>query len=1007
MKNTPEFAKGQRWLSETEPELGLGMVVDFDFRTVAIAYNSCGESRRYSRQNAPLNRIIFSEGDSIKSRSGQQFTVSAVEMRKDLAFYKVFADDKPELSAILPETELSDLLLLNRPVDRLMTGQIDSYQWFAMKQQALEQLGIIEQSNVLGLCSGRTDLIPHQLYIAAEVARRYAPRVMLADEVGLGKTIEAGLILQQLLASGLATRLLIIVPEALMHQWLVEMLRRFNLRFSLLDAERCAAIAEEHQDNPFLDEQLILTSMGLLSSNPAIFAQACEGEWDLCIVDEAHHLQDKPSEVEAARLEQPGAKQPGAKQTGAEQQPAENDYTRMQKLAQSTNGMLLLTATPEQLGDESHFALLRLLDPHRFSSYEEFRAEQVHYRSLAATINELLEDPKRKAISAAEVKERQAKVQQLLDEHGTGRILFRNTRRSLTGFPIRKLNAWPLKKTIGELAQRKVLHTNLAHAVKEPRKVAEKAADEQSLDLISDADLQADAEPIESNWPATDARAQWLIEFLHKNRKDKVLLICAEDSTAVELERYLRVQAGIRSSVFHRHMNLVERDRAAAYFAGSEASSEASARILVCSEIGSEGRNFQFCRHLILFDLPLNPDLLEQRIGRLDRIGQKNTIQIHIPYLLDTEQEVLFRWYQEALDAFVTVAPAAWRVYREHEERLKQFLAAARFGPAGMNDKLTQEFELFLQQATARTYTLQQEMENGRDRLLEINSYHEDEAKAVIKAITEFEAKASPQALLCNIFDSYGIDYEQNSDDTWTMHPGEEMLLPSFPEMPDEGIDASFHRQTALHREDVQFLHWQHPLVRGAMDLVLDTHLGRAAVSAFNNAHTHPALAPWQLVVETLYRIVIPAPRHLQLQRYFPATSKQFMVALSFDSIQDSPKQIRVPVDKMQQSLRYIDKHEAFRLVKENQTELHTLMQHSEDLAKLAMAESVNMAAKSMLETQTAEIRRLVSLKQRNPNVRDSELEYLRNQTLQLHQSFKQASVELVAVHVMFGQKAD
>ena len=954
MQSTSEFAKGQRWLSETEPELGLGMVVDVDFRTVAIAYNSCGESRRYSRQTAPLNRIIFSAGDSIKSRGGQQFTVSAVEMRKDLVFYKVFANDNPELSATLPETELSDILLLNRPVDRLLTGQIESYQWFAMKQQTLEQLGIIEQSNVLGLCSGRTELIPHQLYIAAEVARRYAPRVMLADEVGLGKTIEAGLILQQQLASGLASRVLIIVPEALLHQWLVEMLRRFNLRFSLLDAERCEAIAEEHQGNPFLDEQLILTSMGLLSSNPTIFTQACAGEWDLCIVDEAHHLQDRPA--------------PSA-QPGAEQQPVETDYTRMQKLAQSTNGMLLLTATPEQLGDESHFALLRLLDPHRFNSYEEFRAEQAHYRALAGTINELLEKPKN--ASVAVIKERQTKVQQLLDEHGTGRILFRNTRRSLTGFPQRRLNAWPLE-----------------------RNALEKSAEDAT-------------EPAAGDWPTSEPRAQWLVEFLQnthkKNRKDKVLLICAEDSTAVELERYLRVQAGIRSSVFHRHMNIVERDRAAAYFAGSDE----GARILVCSEIGSEGRNFQFCRHLVLFDLPLNPDLLEQRIGRLDRIGQKNTIQIHVPYLLETEQEALFRWYQEALDAFESIAPAAWRVYREHEERLNQFLAAARLGAAGMTNQLQQEFEEFLQQAAARTQQLQQEMEKGRDRLLEINSYREDEAKAVIKAIAAFESKASPQALLCSIFDSYGIHYEQNSDDTWTMYPGEEMLLPSFPEMPDDGMDASFHRQTALHREDVQFLHWMHPLVRGAMDLVLDTHLGRAAVSAFNSAHTHPALAPWPLAVETLYRIVIPAPRHLQLQRYFPATSKQFMVALSFDSIQESPELISVPASEMQQSLRYIDKHEAFRLVKQYQAELQTLLQHSEHLAKLAMGESVNMAAKGMLETQTAEIRRLVSLKQRNPNVRDSELEYLRNQTLQLHESFKQASVELVAVHVMFGQKAE
>ena len=105
------------------------------------------------------------------------------------------------------------------------------------------------------------------------------------------------------------------------------------------------------------------------------------------------------------------------------------------------------------------------------------------------------------------------------------------------------------------------------------------------------------------------------------------MLICSQAETAQALELYLRVNKGIRSSVFHEGLSLVNRDRSAAYFADEEE----GAQILICSEIGSEGRNFQFAHHLILFDLPLNPDLLEQRIGRLDRIGQKHTIQIHIP----------------------------------------------------------------------------------------------------------------------------------------------------------------------------------------------------------------------------------------------------------------------------------------------------------------------------------------------------------------------------------------
>ncbi len=950
MQNAVQFAVGQRWLSETEPELGLGIVVDVDFRTVVLEFRATDESRRYASAAAPLNRILFAEGDSVRDRQARELRVDSVSLDKGLATYQVLDADNASLS--LPESELSDRLLLNRPADRLMSGQIDSYQWFSLKKQTLQQLGQIEQSSVLGLCSARTELIPHQLYIASEVARRYAPRVMLADEVGLGKTIEAGLILQQQLSSGLASRVLIIVPEALLHQWLVEMLRRFNLRFSLLDEERCKAIAEEHQGNPFLDEQLVLTSMDLLSSNPALFAQACAGEWDLCIVDEAHHLQDTAAEL-----------QDSGERADADQQ---SDYQRMQALAQHSNGMLLLTATPEQLGDESHFALLRLLDPNRFSSLEAFRAEQAHYRSLAGTINAMLEDPSR-----------QQEIQRLLDEHGTGRILFRNTRRSLSGFPERKLNAWPLQAMPLEAAER------------------------ETTDSEADEDTTPDA-------LGSDPRVQWLIDFLQRNRKDKVLLICARDQTAIALERHLRVKAGIRSSVFHRFMNIVERDRAAAYFAGSQD----GARILVCSEIGSEGRNFQFCRHLVLFDLPLNPDLLEQRIGRLDRIGQKHTIQIHVPYSENSEQALLFRWYQEALNAFEQVAPSAWRVFREHEATLRQFLAAS---PQQQQDS-EPAFQAFLKQVAARTRQLNLELEKGRDRLLELNSFRADEAAAVIEAIHRFEAQASPQSLLCSIFDSYGIHYEENSDDTWTIHPGEEMLLPSFPELPDDGIEGSFHRSTALHREDVQFLHWQHPLVSAAMDLVLDSHPGRAAVSSFD-ANADTALAGHKLIVETLYRVLVPAPRHLQLARYFPATSLHFSLSAPAvlpqhdgqDDDEDAaprlPQLLAIDTEALRPHLQYTDRHEAARRVRVHQEQISALLAHSEQLARAAMTKSVNMAAKSMLETQTAEIRRLVALKQRNPNVRESELDYLKSQTLQLHESFKQASVELVAVHVMLASQ--
>ena len=155
---------------------------------------------------------------------------------------------------------------------------------------------------------------------------------------------------------------------------------------------------------------------------------------------------------------------------------------------------------------------------------------------------------------------------------------------------------------------------------------------------------------IDGAWMESDPRVAWLMEMLRKDLKhNKVLLIARSGPVVEALENALRLHAGIRTAMFHEGMSLLERDRAAAYFAEESY----GAQILLCSEIGSEGRNFQFASDLILFDLPANPDVLEQRIGRLDRIGQQNRIQIHVPYLVGTAQERMFRWYNEALNILV------------------------------------------------------------------------------------------------------------------------------------------------------------------------------------------------------------------------------------------------------------------------------------------------------------------------------------------------------------------
>lgn len=999
MHKPNSFALGQRWLSETEPELGLGIVDDHDHRTVTLLFRSCDQQRRYARQQAPLNRIVFAAGDSITTIHGDELIVIEVlSLDNTVIYHAHLADDVGE-TIKLPESLLSDTLALNKPIERLFSGQTDGAQWFYLRKNTIASLGEIEKSDVLGLCSGRTDLIPHQLYIASEVAARHAPRVMLADEVGLGKTIEAGLILQQQLVTGLASRVLIIVPDALLNQWLVEMLRRFSLSFSLYDEERCSEILEAMADedggprNPFMEEQLVLTSVDLFHRQPQWVEFALAGEWDLCIVDEAHHLRDDDATNTTK---------------SAPSQNSHSDYSLVKRIAESSKGILLLTATPEQMGQENHFALLQLLDPHRFTSYSSYQEEHEHYQDFAATINALLG---RAALSAQQLQQldkvlqqrhpaagiakylsplqpdstasgseqdeaRERLVRMLLDQHGTGRILFRNTRKSLTGFPSRALSTYmlPLPEAYEELRQEQpdTLETQLKP---------------ETAYMRASAQLEEQDAEQRLPWTAVDPRVQWLVDFLQSKRGEKVLLICAEDATAVSLEKYLRLSAGVRSSVFHRNMDLLDRDRAAAYFAGTES----SAQILVCSEIGSEGRNFQFCRHLILFDLPLNPDLLEQRIGRLDRIGQKHTIEIHVPVFQDSAQEVLLQWYQKALNAFEFVAPAAYRVYREHEAALHAHLLTPQLGSAALDS--------FLESAQALNTQLNGQLEQGRDRLLEINSFNKERAAQIVAQINAFEAACTPEAFMKEVFDRFGIHYEHNADDSYSIHPTEEMLVSHFPSLPDDGLGATFARQLSLHREDLQFLTWQHPMVRGAIDLVLDSPQGGAAVSLLPAIDGREAgITEQALALEAVYRILAPAPKHLQMSRYLPATS--FCYTLAPEIHGERAKS--VSLDAVRHRLRYIDKHEAATRIGEHQAAIIDLLRKGEAQAQAQMSDAVNAAINDMLKTQTTEIKRLVALQKVNPNVRTAEIEFLKDQTLQLHQCMKQASIELLAVHVVF-----
>jgi ATP-dependent helicase HepA len=884
------FYNGQRWVSESEPELGLGSVLRVNDRTVTLSFKASDATRQYARNNAPLRRVRFQVGATVKSRQDVSFVVTSVSERAGLIFYK---GGRRELC----ETDLNDRITFNKAEERLLTGSFDPPAMFELRAAALRYQFEFRKSKIRGFVGGRIGLIPHQLYIAAEVAGRLAPRVLLADEVGLGKTIEACLILHRLILTGRTERTLILVPESLVPQWFVELLRRFNLWFHIFDEERCLEIeAGNPGSNPFLDAQQVLATIGLFTANAKRLRQAMEAGWDVLVVDEAHHLGWTRSHMSP-------------------------EYTVVESLARKTPGLLLLTGTPEQLGIGGHFGRLRLLDPNRFYDLDEYIREADQYKSVAAEADKILNNPE--------------KLNALLDQHGTGRVRFRNTRATISGFPRRIARIHPLALPPGN---DDLLET-----------LAEEFADD--TDFIT-ASPEEKYEPPPCADLTKDPRIDWLARFLRTVQPEKVLLICCSEPKVLAIEAaLLKHNRNVKMGVFHEGLTLIQRDRNAAWFA-----EENGARILLCSEIGSEGRNFQFAHHLVLFDLPLSPELLEQRIGRLDRIGQTSDIQVHVPFVSGSAQEVLVRWYQEGLNAFAENLQGGRELLERFGARIFE-LAEVFHEPDGAK---LDELKLLIEQTRTSRAAIAKRLHDGRDRLLELNSFRPEPARRLVRDIEQQDDDPALDAFMLAVFDQYAIPVEEIGFRTYRLGAAG-ALVESFPGLPADGFTVTCDRDRALQREDIQFLTWDHPLVTGAMDLILASEKGNSCLERLAGSRSDG------VVLESIYVLECIAPDSLHVDRFLP------------------PTPVNVTLQRKGNEL------------------LSDLIERCFEEANRKVPKIIAQARHEMTSQLASEIDRLRQLKKVNPSVRSDEIDLLVEQRRTMDELLGQSRLRLDALKLVHG----
>lgn len=933
------FVPGQRWISNAEPELGLGTVVRLDGRTVQVLFATAGVLRHYAMRAAPLARAEFRIGQKVAGQK-QSFVVERVSEAQGLLTYH--AGERA-----LPEAELDDAQPISRADERLLSARVDAPDRFDFRLQALTRRAAAMRSSAFGLASARVDLIPHQLRVAEIVAQRRPPRALLADEVGLGKTIEAGLILARLLATGRVARVLVLAPGSLTSQWLVELLRRFNLAFALFDEERCEAIeVADAARNPFEDEQCVIADIDWLAAAPKRAAQLGDAEWDLVVVDEAHHLEWSPLAKSAS-------------------------YALVERLAAAAPGLILLTATPQQLGRSGHFARLRLLDPARYVDLDAFAAESEDYVRLSALVEKLAGQGELKVSEHEQLTARFANDDELLklfgayaagasaadlldaliDRHGTGRVMFRNRRAQIGGFPRR-------------LAEIEVLDGDELDDAQRQHLLAEFHADAQTHAPAGELDY------------AGDPRLPWLLALIERLAGTKLLLICRSQPKVLALEEALRTRSGVKLARFHEGMTILQRDRNAAFFAEAD-----GARMLLCSEIGSEGRNFQFAHHLVLWDLPLDPDLLEQRIGRLDRIGQRHDIAIHAAALAGSAQHALLRWYHEGLDALRSSPSDGREILRRYGARL---LAEAERHALGA-EQADAELDSLIAETAAAHRELSELVNAGRDRLLELASERQAREQVLATALRALDEDASADEFVLALFEQFGIDSEETGARTCVLDP-EYLSTDGFPGLKDGPQQVTFDRATALAREELPLLRLDHPLVQGALDLLLESEQGNASLLV------DAALPPRTALLECVFVLDCVADRTLNVGRFLPPSPLRTAVDTRLTARGDyapNPASLARAKEQPFDAARY--RPLLAKLVP-------PMLAACETEARRLAATEVGAALTAAERELGAEHARLTALASVNPAVRVEEIEAIASELDALHQALSGAAPRLDAV---------
>ena len=715
-----------------------GVVTGIENGMVHVRWDAEGCPPQFRAAGAPLLRVDLTG----KQVSIQSTGASAVAMgpagQSTPAWHCFVAAAGGGQNINISEADLRPIPV-NNPVERFRENRIGSLKKYRLQEATRWYRGLHLYDELVSLGQVGVDIKPHQVSVVHKVISNYPHRFLLCDEVGLGKTIEAGMALKELRARGGAQRVLVIAPPNLVRQWQFEMKSKFNETFSILNTATVKYMENQGQmGNPFTYADNIICSAAWVA-NPKWVPQCAVVDWDLVIVDEAHHARDT---TRLYRLVQNLA--------------APEDFAR--------RGMLFLTATPMQLNTHEIYSLVELLDPALFPSEKHFEDHRSQIPGLSYLVERLTkqgfplpDEPEDTTVERVaewleldktEARRRlsggseslEALSNDLSNRHLLSEVLIRNRKAVVGGFMPRSAYRWEVDLTTEERAAleaveryvddgfqmaegandsavgfvkvtfQKLMASSIAavkHSLLRRREqVSKRVASQQSFDQESfdedemedrlDADDNA-SDVVESAGAVLNSANEELrfldetLEALNRVKTDSKSLALLErlaelfgdspDEKVIvftqfrETQRYLGEQLAAQGwgiNVFHGQMNATEKDRAVERFRNGN-----GPQILISTEAGGEGRNFQFCHYLVNYDLPWNPMRVEQRIGRVDRIGQENAISIFNLWVKDTIEARVLEVLENRIQIFEETVGGLDAILGETESDIKKIMLQA------------------------------------------------------------------------------------------------------------------------------------------------------------------------------------------------------------------------------------------------------------------------------------------------------------------------------------------